>query len=195
MKPTYSELLSGATRWIFRDLEIPYELAFHGYSEDARFPSAGTWCYYLLLAEQQFLPEDWAKLCFEPEIRNWGQTYPYHQFPDIDFHGGVTFYEIKEVWDKQLAKKMRVVKVGCDYNHLWDSERGYPDTLENVKLDAQRSVRELLDLFPNRNKRCEYSGRWDAASEFYTAKNGRTVHNSFAATFEDGWDSWRPCGP
>lgn len=51
-------------------------------------------------------------------------------------------------------------KIGCDYNHLWDEEMGYPDTLSSVKNDAEGTVNEFLEQNTDFHIRCSYSGIW-----------------------------------
>lgn len=197
MTPDYKRLLKGVTTWRENYRGVAISLSHHGYMDGTEYPGAqaqpGTWCYYLHLMEEMFRPEDWSEMWVDEVSRDWGISYAYENFPDVDFHGGITFYERNnDGWDK--AKKQRIgrIKVGCDYAHLWNSEMGYPDTYESVLMDAKRTVDELLELFPDRRTRCEYSGVWGEADEFYKAANGRTVHRFYANTFDIIWEGWRP---
>lgn len=199
MQPTYEELLNANSRWrsVYKDISI--ELSFHGYIPPKdREPSMfgygeGTWCYYLILDQRMFYPKDWKKLFFTPKKTEYGLDYNYYRFPDVDFHGGITFYETDKHYDHKTGKYYSTVKAGCDYNHLWDSERGYPDSYNSVLFDAKRSARLLREKFPNVKMRCKYSGIWDVPDMFYEAKNGSMVHKSCQEKLvENKWDSWLP---
>jgi len=197
--PTLEQFLQGATRWRSKYKEINIELSFHDWREPDGFDPYphGTWCYYLILNEEMFEPEDWNKLRFYPYICDSGyETYDYYKFPDVVFHGGVTFYELTKVYMKHVRRYVEIVKVGCDYNHLWDSEGGYADTYETVLMDAKRTVRKLLEQFPNINMRCGYSGIWDKPEMFYAAQNGQNVHKSMEEklTKDNYWVNWLPIG-
>ena len=197
MTPDYQRLLKGATTWNETHRGVSITLSHHGYRNGSEYLGAesnpGIWCYYLNLVEEMFKPDDWAQLWITRKFMDWGISYDYENFPGLDFHGGITFYESnKDGFDKAKKKQMGRIKVGCDYAHLWDMERGYPDTYDSVLRDAKNSVDQLLLLFPNIRTRCDYSGIWGEADEFYTAVNGRRVHKSHADSFEDGWAGWRP---
>ena len=61
------------------------------------------------------------------------KMYPYLENPllsSLDFHGGITFYS--KYFDSQ---DRRQIKIGCDYNHLFDQDRYYnqSEVLEEVK--------------------------------------------------------------
>lgn len=190
MKPTLDDFLKGAARWRGYHNGIAYELSWHGLSD---YNPDGTWCYYLHLYGEQFYAEDWAQLRLESEDREFAGSmhrhWRYDSFPDLDPHGGWTFGEM----DKYLSrdgKEYEHVKVGCDYNHLWDRESGYWQGREAVEQDAKRSIDLLCKMFPRRRVRCDYSGRYDDAENFYTARNGSTVHKD--SKLPDGWVEWRP---
>lgn len=200
-KPTYEKMLAGNCRWRSDYKDVGIELSFHGYrppsEREGMFSYGhGTWCYYIMLNELMFDATDWKKLRFFPHFNDdvSFEVYDYYAFPDVEFHGGITFYEVTKHYNKHVKRHIEVVKAGCDYNHLWDGERGYPDTYESVLFDAERSVCELLKQFPNINYRCGYSGIWDSPSEFFKAKNGRWIHKSRIDELKnlDYMKSWLP---
>lgn len=196
MKPTYEEMLNGNVRWREKHRDIHIELSFHGYSR-GEFPSMGTWCYYLLLDQRMFNADDWNMLVMEKKIvEPYGHiSYNYYKFPDVEFHGGITFYEITEHWDNKKRETYNVIKVGCDYNHYWDGERGYPDTYDSVLRDAKDSVDELLDLVNITKLCCAWSGIWDDANMFYEAINGKMVHKSMLDDLKQrDYGEWLPKG-
>lgn len=196
MTPNYKTLLRGTTIWREEHQGVSISLSHHAYRDGTEYegaePTPGTWCYYLHLTEQMFRPDDWAKLWMPERETDWGIMHDYDRFPDVDFRGGCTFYETGTIWDKHRKTTLRTVKVGCDYGHSWDRDRGYPDTYKTVLHDAKHSIDRLLEQFPDRMTRCVYSGIWGERTEFYIAVNGRTIHRSHADKFEDGWAAWRP---
>ncbi len=108
----------------------------------------GSWCYYIVIAEHScpdfeslWLPGEVLKIT--PESYGWVR-YHYEDTAaaSVDWHGGVTFYAKHEE-----LPGFRSVEFGCDYSHLWDSERGF----ENIKLgdvfeDAIRTAEQLAKL-------------------------------------------------
>lgn len=191
MKPTYEELLSGATRWMFSHKSgLSYELVFHGYREpsvDCREGHPGIWNYYLTVPEMMF-PHRWDDFkC----IRNkHGFFDPTDAWERVYFDSGISFCETTSVYARKEGRMVDVSKVGCDYSHLWNAEQGYPDTFASVKSDAERTVRDFLSKHPDGNARSGYSHRWDLPEKFYEAKNGAMVHRELD-DIPDGWDSWK----
>lgn len=181
MKPTYEECLDAACKWRGEYNGIGYELSWHGRSD---YMPQGTWCWYIFVSSQQFYPDDWVKLRLEREDK---------QLLGSSWYGGWTWGEMFTLLSKD-GIEYEQVKVGCDYAHYWDQERGYPDTKASVERDVKRSIDLLCSMFPNRRERCEYSGKFDNAKEFYTARNGRRVHKSQEQSLRNDptWDGWLP---
>lgn len=194
--PDYKTLLRGATTWREKHGGVQISLNHHAYRDGTEYegcsPEPGIWCYYLHLTEEMFRPEDWARLLMPERVHDWGVSHDTDAFPDLDFHGGITFYEVRGGWSKKKKAKVGNIKVGCDYAHSWDRDSGYYQNYDDVLKDAQHSVDKLLRQFPDRMACCDYSGVWGEPAEFYEAVNGRTVHRSYADTFDDGWKAWRP---
>lgn len=193
MKPDLNDFLESSATWKGEHQGIAYLLSWHGLSDYNR---EGTWCYYLLLNSQVFYPEDWQRLRLVREDKqilgeSWHRHWRYDDFPDCDAHGGWTFGEMHTYLGKD-GNEHEAIKIGCDYAHLWDREGDYWEGRADVERDAKHSIDLLCGLFPRRRVRCGYSGKYDDASEFYTAANGATVHKSYADKFEDGWKAWRP---
>jgi hypothetical protein len=188
MKPSYEEALKGTIQWRSEYKDIGILVSFHGYRE-GEYQNAGTWCYYLLIDERMFNAKDWKKMWFKSKMTDWGLDHDYYAFPDVDFHGGITFYEQGVTYERKTGKKFKTLKVGCDYAHYWDMERGYPDYYDSVLFDAKHSVSVLLNHFPDVKWKCAYSGIWDDNKNFYVAKNGKRIHNSMKDSIE--WDDWK----
>jgi hypothetical protein len=183
MIPSYEEYRSGHTTWKGEHRGISYSLAHWGISSYQRY---GIWNYYIHLLEEQFVnPDDFAKFNLEQEIYEFAGSkrahYPYDNLPDVELYGGITFYS-KDTYINREGKTKTAVKFGCDYNHGWDREQGYPQDKAWVERDAKHSIDVLLDGYNFIWKeRCAWSGKWDISENFYTAKNGSRVHKSKAA--------------
>lgn len=195
MKPTLDDFLQSGASWHGEHRGIRFKLSWHGLSE---YSPEGTWCYYLLPNQQQFTADDWEKLRLKRDDKqffggtgSWHRHYDYDNFPDLDAHGGWTFGEMGVYLGKD-GKEYEQVTVGCDYAHSWDRDSEFWQDREQIERDAKHSIDLLCERFPNRRPRCEYSGVYDDAESFYTARNGKTVHKSYADKFEDGWSAWRP---
>lgn len=195
MIPSQADFLECAARWRGEHHGIAYELSWHGRSE---YSPQGTWCYYLLLNEQKFSPEDWKRLRLAREDKqffagqNWHRHYDYDAFPDLEAHGGWTYGEMTVFLGKD-GKEYEQVKVGCDYAHSWDRDMDFPECRAIVESDAKRSIDLLIEMFPNRRERCGYCGMYDESDKFYTAINGARVHRSQIDKLrETGWEKWLP---
>jgi len=68
--------------------------------------------------------------------------YYQSSFADIDFHGGVTFYEESIVNDKTF------VKVGCDYQHLGDDHYQLADHgLSIIKFHTNGVLASFFNVY------------------------------------------------
>ncbi len=105
------------------------------------------WGYYINIFLNQIKDQKLAKRFWpKDKIYNWGTVADYYKVPvihNVEFHGGVTFYE-KNIGNKKTG---RYVKVGCDYGHLCDEGRDYE--LSNILFD----VKNTIDMF---HESCEY---------------------------------------
>lgn len=191
MTPSYEELLKGATTWKGSHEGVPFILSHHGYSKgdeyDGAKPHPGIWCYYLVIPEQMY-PHRWSDFaCTRSE---YGFETHGPAFQNDFFDSEITWSSSEPYFCRKEKRMFDQSKVGCDYAHLWHSERGYPDTYESVKQDAVLTVKKFLAANPDRRIRSDYSGAWGTPDEFYTAINGRLVH--LADEIPEGWDSWHP---
>jgi hypothetical protein len=195
MIPTNDEFLSASCTWRGEHHQVRYELSWHGRSE---YQPQGIWCWYLLLTEEQFYPDDWKRLRLERQDRqfgdggSWHRHWDYDSFPDVEPHGGWTFGEMHIQLGRD-GKEYEHVKVGCDYNHSWDRDGYYSEGRAEIESDVKRSIDRLVAMFPKRRERCGYSGKWDDSDQFYTARNGSRIHKSNEAKLRaDKWDCWWP---
>lgn len=147
------ESLNKKTLWTGQHKEIWFEVVHWGIEREHNFEpmndGQGCWNYYVYIPERIvkekifetiWLPEQVSKFTPESSERI---SYNYMNCPlnGIDFHCGITYYS-KEGYN---VKGHRVVKAGCDYSHLWDSERGFKFTLEEVVSDAKHTIDDLIE--------------------------------------------------
>jgi hypothetical protein len=193
-KPRLEDFMDCCARWNDSHRGIRYELSWHGRSD---YSPQGTWCYYIFVNSEEFYADDWQRLRLEREDKqyfggmSWHRHYNYDAFPDLDAHCGWTFGEMNTYLGKD-GKEYEQVKVGCDYQHLYDRENDFWQGRADVERDAKRSIDLLCEMFPRRRQRCSYSGQYDDADQFYTARNGSIVHKRQQDKFDDGWAAWRP---
>ncbi len=195
--PSQQDFLTASCQWRGEHQGIAYELSWHGRSDHS---PQGTWCWYILISDQQFYPDDWAKLRLEKQDKqlagsSWHRHWTYDSFPDLDAHGGWTYGKLTVHLGRD-GQEHEHVKVGCDYAHLWDHERGFPDGRSDIERDAKRAIEKLCELFPRRRERCAYCGIFDDADKFYTARNGRRIHHTQEERLrENKWAEWLPAEP
>lgn len=140
---------------------LAYEITLWG--EGSMCDGHGMWNFYVIIPQDQLRPEDWERVWL-PVVRthtlSGGRVMPIYDeynsvLDDGDFHGGITFYEKRQSVDSNH----RSIKVGCDYGHLWDSERGYGYTIEEVQRDALATCRKLAAIL-HPLARCGYTGQF-----------------------------------
>lgn len=108
------------------------------------------WTHYLWLRLDDQLPKEkadsfWLKPReerFRPNGRPW-ITYDYYDSPvgKIEFHGGCTWFSKESTEDEPS----RVIKIGCDYQHIWDEGRHH--TVGYIYEQVQVSIDSFLDQF------------------------------------------------
>src|SRR6185437_1078757 len=155
----------------------------------------GIWCWYILLVEEQFYPDDWAALRLERQdsdsLGSWRRHWSYENFPDAEPHGGWTFGE-QYIYLGRDGKEYERVKVGCDYAHSWDRDEGYWQGKSDIERDVKRSIETLLKMYPRRRVQCAYTGMWGEPDEFYTSANGPVLKSKEEKLRADGWANWLP---
>jgi hypothetical protein len=92
--------------------------------------------------------------------RSGGQKMPVYDYykprwSDAKWHGGVTWYEKKQVVDTD----QRYVKIGCDYNHIWDDDSKAAYNENWIYQDCLKTSRMLAQLYKFK-VRCGYSGHY-----------------------------------
>lgn len=196
MKPTLDDFLAGSCEWRSEHKGIAYLLSWHSRSD---YQNEGIWCWYLLLTEQQFYPDDWKRLRLERSDKQfltggWYRHFDYDNFPDVKPHGGWTYGEMSVRLGRD-GREYEHVKVGCDYGHAFDRDGFYWEGRADVERDVKRSIDVLVEMFPRRRERCAYSGQYDDPERFYTARNGARVHRDNESKLRsDEWKAWLPAG-
>ena len=141
--PTITSLALKST-WTYSHEGVHVEIAHCG--TDTMNNGKGVWNYYLLISEYKF-PSQLSTLWLEPSYDRWTPTSPlrkhfeYMRSPlaEIPLHGGISFYD-------QLNPDIpgsRAIEIGCDYNHLYDEERGHPENLASVFEESLQSCKAL----------------------------------------------------
>lgn len=145
-----------STRWTGTYRDITFEIQnFDLVAKD------DAWTFYLYIKLVQ-LPEDiWERFWLKPEkynhyIRYNYERYNYDEEPliaSLDWHCGCTYYK-KHGHDGEL----RVVQIGCDYQHLYDEGKYYNE--EIIYKDVQRCIDSLHERIPVISRRCNYCGEY-----------------------------------
>lgn len=148
------------------EMDLKHRDAWKGDHRSIRYeivrwvPSADrepTWNYYLYVPMAQVPADkhDLFNLPPEPPTKNGRITYDYMSAPvvsDLDWHGGITFYDKHGGIDGQPL----VIQIGCDYSHLWDEGQRYDERY--VQRDAIASIEKLWELVPDLLLRCSWNG-------------------------------------
>jgi hypothetical protein len=153
--------LSGDTTLIRKGehRNIWWRISNHGRRDDNH--GKGTWCYYVFVTEHCLDPELFAEFWLPATRtmeRSAGYSTPSYDYwgprwSDAEWHGGVTWYKKHGGLDGDV----RSVEVGCDYNHSWDRDMGYPFDFESVLRDCHRTIDALHVLYPFKS-RCSWTG-------------------------------------
>lgn len=97
------------------------------------------WNYYVFIFKDETSPDVWEKV-IAGEVGVGGWNYFASALANCDWHNGITFGE--RVVPNEFTPRLREhVKLGCDYNHIWDEGRCY--TFEMVAADAQVTVEDI----------------------------------------------------
>tara|TARA_R110000851_G_scaffold78000_5_gene172076 strand:+ start:14406 stop:15002 length:597 start_codon:yes stop_codon:yes gene_type:complete len=137
------------------------------------------WTYYLTL-EIDKIPKEhnpksyWLKPNKSERFRNISYEYYNHPvMPNLDWHGGQTWYEKKSGIDGQP----KVIQIGCDYQHSWD--QGMTFTLEGLQNDVANTINAFLNLVPNYKYRCCGNGKLYDLSEGLVTEGGRFASTEY----------------
>lgn len=159
-------ILSGGYRGIAFEMNEPHD----GYK----------WTYYVFLNLENFADRELAEsLWLEGQTderfpkRKYYDYYRNAFLTDLEFHGGITWYS-----KRFNSSDQRIIKIGCDYGHLWDEGKYYTQymVLRDVQAtidDVHRKSQYLVNCQGNGNLYPEESGRYE---------NSRFSSNEWLAT-------------
>lgn len=129
--------LKKQTGWRGTHKGVPFEVMNWGFDGSS---INDKWNYYLYLLERNCV--DFEKLWLPGTVVQFSESSPkrvtydyYPAFGAVEMHGGITYYE------KQGELVHRVVKIGCDFAHLYDEFAGWD--LESVVDDMRVAIDSL----------------------------------------------------
>lgn len=119
-------------------LGVPYEIRHWSYSN-----GTPQWNYYIFLSEKQ-IPSVFKSLWLKPKVAIVGSNHIYYDYSktlisNLDWHCGCTYYEKISGLDKQT----KIVKVGCDYGHIWDEGKSY--SIADIERDVIDCINSLVE--------------------------------------------------
>lgn len=126
------------------------------------------WCLYLIIHIDRIPKKNNPKSFILPEgmymigKRKHKIHDYYKRFEDIEFHGGITFYEI-------LDKK--TIKIGCDYAHFDDHHSMY--SWESLYKDVKVAIESFRKMVPDYKFWCCGNGK------LYNRRKGIIRNDSF----------------
>ena len=130
--------LKHSDMWNGRYRGVRFEIMRWHFTENGK----DHWAYYLYIDERQFPVSVRSGYVLEPGLTNMGRlSYDYTNcaWNNIRAHCGWTFYEIHGGY----IDTPRVVKIGCDYGHLWDDGISYNENC--IIPEVKQSIDELHD--------------------------------------------------
>jgi len=147
------------TVWSGEHGGITYEIQNFKMGGVFEIPEKDCWTFYLYIRLDS-LPEGirerfWLDLEKSGIIKSG--TYRYDGEPlmaGLDWHCGMTWYSKESGFDGSS----RCVKIGCDYQHLWDEGKYYCET--GIERDAKQCIESLYEMIPNIKKRCPWCGEY-----------------------------------
>jgi len=103
------------------------------------------WTYYLLINLNRVASSEVSKSLWIEPSKDYKDRVFYRysdvdEINNIDFHGGCTFYSKVSGFDGSD----KVVKIGCDYQHLWDE--GIIYSYDDVLNDVKNSINSFLRI-------------------------------------------------
>ena len=107
--------------------------------------------------------------------------YDYNAHPiisNIEWHCGCTWYSKESGFDNEK----KVIKIGCDYQHLYDDERDY--SVEYILEDVKRAIKSFRKLLPDYKYWCCGNGK------LYSKSEGIIKNNSFYSKEYYGNEDW-----
>ncbi len=135
------------------------------------------WTYYLYIHLNKIPKENnpdsfWLKGKADERGRVFYNYYENDAIMDIEFHGGCTWYSKERGFDGEN----KVIKIGCDYQHLWDEGIYY--YIEWVQKDVMDTIDSFLLRVPDYKYCCRGNGGLYSLKEG-TVKDGVFMSNEW----------------
>ena len=127
-----------------------------------------SWTYYLIINLNRVDRQTAENLWLDSENR----YYYSDQIMSIDLHGGCTYYSKIAGFDKDD----KVVKIGCDYQHIWDE--GHKYDIDYVLGDVKNSVNSFLNT-------CKIKHWCNGNGKLYDLSEGKLIKGMFYS--EEYW--------
>jgi len=139
--------------------------------------NVNSWAFYIYIHLDR-IPDESVKESFwiDPYKNDFGIIlYPYYNhpvIPEIELAGGCTWYSKEGGHDGAP----RVVKLGCHYQHVWNSME---ENIESVKLDVKAAIQSFRHLVPGYKYWCLGNGNLYDLSEGEIKDSGHFVSNEY----------------
>jgi|ERR1035437_2215684 hypothetical protein len=135
------------------------------------------WNAYIYIRED-LVPDDKKEdLVLEAKKNDRGRySYDYYKsniISELKLHGGCTFYEVAK------HPGITLVKIGCDYHHLYDEGHEAEYNVEYVEFDIKKTINHLWNLVPNMKCWCQGNGGIYEISEGTVNSDGSFYSNEY----------------
>lgn len=134
-----AEIKPPSIHWSGR-LEPECGIAFEVVKWGKSYCNQDCWNTYLYIHNKEMVDYLWSDKCRKYE---WGEVWePKEILEELDWNGGQTFYE------QVIAGNHRYIKIGDDYQHLWDEREVYDEQMlyNRIKYIAE----QLLEAWNRR---------------------------------------------
>jgi len=123
------------------------------------------WTHYIFINIDKMIPDKdlVEKFWLDGKVDKKGRVnYDYYDsiISELKFHGGCTWYSKVSGFDGAN----RVIKIGCDYQHLYDMEENYNESY--VYQQVKETIDSLWKITPIK-KWCNYCGEYVLDSEHF----------------------------
>jgi len=140
------------------------------------------WTYYIIIHLDRIPNKHKPKTFWLKGIKDgkhvFYRYYNHHVLVDLDWHGGLTYYNKENGFDGSE----KIIKVGCDYNHIWNEERYYD--LKTVKGEVKETIDKFLTHIPDYKYWCRGNGK------LYSKKDGLIIKRQFNSKEYFGKHDW-----
>lgn len=158
------------TEWTGEHLGIHFEInRFPGFKFASLQQNKWAWTFYLFLWIDR-IPENAESYWLEGKKVYNRISYDYYGhgvLSSIEWHGGITWYSKESGFDGEK----RVIKVGCDFQHLYDHEHGDYE-LGTVVREAKEAIESFRAMVPGYRYWCRYDGKLHDPKDVVIAKDG-----------------------